>query len=93
MEEMTIIRRFGCIRRLLAGGNWNNASKAGVGYLNANNTASNVNSNIGSRLELRKSDPEQHPDLNQNHLVKQRTNHPEVLVLLGRFFRNGRAEL
>jgi len=33
MVEMTIIRRFKCIRCLLAGGNWNNAGKAGVGYL------------------------------------------------------------
>ena len=87
-----MIRRFGCIRFLLAGGNWNNAGKAGVGYLNAYNTASNVNSNIGTHLELRKSDPEQHPDLNQSNLVKHIANHPEVLVLLGRLFRNGRAE-
>ena len=92
MVEMTIIRRFGCIRFLLAGGNWNNAGKAGVGYLNANNTASNVNSNIGTQLELRTSSPEQHPDLNRSHPVKHIAYHPEVLVLLGRFFRNGRAE-
>ena len=76
---MTIIRRFKCIRCLLAGGNWNNAGKAGVGYLNANNTASNVNSNIGTRLELRKSDPEQHLNQNQSDLVKHRNNHPEAV--------------
>lgn len=93
MVEMTIIRRFKCIRCLLAGGNWNNAGKAGVGYLNANNTAPNVNPTIGTRLELRKSDPEHHLNQNQSNLVKHRTNHPEVLVLLGRFFRNGGAEL
>lgn len=92
MVEMTIIRRFKCIRCLLAGGNWNNAGKAGVGYLNANNTASNVNSNISTRLELRKSDPEHHLNQNQRNLVKHTTNHPEVLVLLGTLFRNGRAE-
>lgn len=84
-----MIRRFGCIRRLLAGGNWNNAGKAGVGYLNANNTASNVNSNIGTHLELMTSSPEHHPNPNQGYLVKHITNHPEVLVLLGRLFRNG----
>ena len=88
-----MIRWFWCIRFLLSGGNWNNAGKAGVGYLNANNTASNVNSNIGTHLELRKSDPEQHHNLNQRDLVKQRSNRPEVLVLLGRFFRNGRVDL
>jgi len=93
MVEMTIIRWFKCIRCLLAGGNWNNAGKAGVGYLNANNTASNVNSNIGTRLELRKSDPEHHLNQNQSNLVKHIPNHPEVLVLLGKFFWNGRAEL
>ena len=91
---MTIIRRFGCIRFLLAGGNWNNAGKAGVGDLNANNTAASyVNPSIGTRLELRKSDPEQHPDLNRSHPVKHTTTHPKVLVLQGTLFRNGRAEL
>jgi len=94
MVEMTIIRRFKCIRCLLAGGNWNNAGKAGVGYLNANNTAaSNVNPNIGARLELRKSDPEHHLNQNQSNLVKHIPNHPKVLVHPGTLFRNGRAEL
>lgn len=92
MVEMTIIRRFKCIRCLLAGGNWNNAGKAGVGYLNANNTASNVNSNISTRLELRKSDPEHHLNQNQSNLVKHIPNHPAGLVHLGTFCRNGRAE-
>jgi len=40
-------------RSLLFGGNWNNADKAGVAYLNSNNVTSNANSNIGSHLELR----------------------------------------
>jgi len=37
---------------LHAGGNANNSVKVGVFYANANNTASNVNSNIGGRLSL-----------------------------------------
>lgn len=36
---------------LLAGGNWNSAGKAGVGYLDARNAASDVGSRIGARLE------------------------------------------
>jgi hypothetical protein len=36
---------------LLAGGYWDNAGKAGVGYLLANGAASNVYSGIGGRLE------------------------------------------
>ena len=32
------------------GGNWNNGASAGVFYLNGNNTPSNTNSNLGSRL-------------------------------------------
>jgi hypothetical protein len=38
---------------LIAGGNWNNGTKAGVTYLNSNNVASNSNRNISSQLELR----------------------------------------
>jgi len=38
---------------MLASGNWNNASNAGLSYLNSNNVASNSNRNIGARLELR----------------------------------------
>ena len=90
---MTIIRRFKCIRCLLAGGGWANAGRAGVGCLGADNAAASaVGPGVGARLELRKSDPEQHLNQNQSNLVKHRTNHPEVLVLLGRFFRNGRVE-
>jgi hypothetical protein len=37
---------------LLAGGCWNNAGGAGVGYLNAANAASDVNSLFGGRLEF-----------------------------------------
>ena len=32
------------------GGNWSNGANAGLWYVNCNNSASNVNSNIGSRL-------------------------------------------
>lgn len=35
---------------LNVGGNWNNASNAGLWYLNGNNSDSNSNSNIGARL-------------------------------------------
>jgi len=35
---------------LHVGGNWNNGSKAGLFYFNANNSSSNSNSNIGARL-------------------------------------------
>ena len=35
---------------LIVGDNWNNGANAGVSYLNANNSVSNSNSNIGSRL-------------------------------------------
>jgi hypothetical protein len=34
------------------GGNWNNASNAGLAYLNLNNRRSNVNNNIGLRPAL-----------------------------------------
>lgn len=36
----------------LRGGNWNNGSNAGLGYLNLNNARSNSNSNIGFRPAL-----------------------------------------
>jgi hypothetical protein len=35
-----------------AGGNWNNASNAGLGYLNSNNERTNSNNNIGFRPAL-----------------------------------------
>lgn len=35
---------------LQVGGNANNGSNDGLGYLNANNAPSNANANIGSRL-------------------------------------------
>lgn len=35
-----------------AGGNWNNTSNAGLGYLNSNNERSNSNNNIGFRPAL-----------------------------------------
>ena len=38
---------------LNVGGNWNNGSNCGLFYFNANNTSSNTNSNIGSRLTVR----------------------------------------
>jgi hypothetical protein len=34
------------------GGNANNSDQAGAFYLNANNTSSNLNQNIGSQLTL-----------------------------------------
>lgn len=37
---------------LLAGGDWNDAGRAGVGYLHANAAASVVNANFGGRLEF-----------------------------------------
>ncbi len=86
---------FGCGRCLLAGSNWNNAGNAGPRYLNANNTVSNVNSNIGTHVELKStlSSPEQQPDLNQiTHLVKQKAILPGVSVLLGTLSWAGRAE-
>lgn len=39
-------------RSVNVGGNWNNGSKAGVSYVNANNSLSNSNSNIGARLNF-----------------------------------------
>ena len=45
---------------LLAGGNWNNGTNAGVSYRNSNNVATNTNRNISTHLELRSlSSPEQ----------------------------------
>lgn len=38
------------VRGLYVGGNYNNASNAGLFYLNGNNAPSNTNSNLGSRL-------------------------------------------
>ncbi len=40
------------MRLPICGGNWNNTSNAGLGYLNLNNLRSNVNDNIGSRAAL-----------------------------------------
>jgi len=34
----------------MVGGNYNNASNAGLWYFNANNASSNSNANIGARL-------------------------------------------
>ncbi len=42
-------------RSVNVGGNWNNGSNAGVSYVNANNSLSNSNSNIGSRLNFSQS--------------------------------------
>lgn len=39
-------------RSVNVGGNYNNGSNAGVSYVNANNSLSNSNSNIGSRLNF-----------------------------------------
>ena len=39
-----------CLRVLLVGGNSTNGTNAGPFYWNANNTASNSNTNIGRRL-------------------------------------------
>ena len=36
-----------------AGGNWNNGSRAGVGYANSNDSMSNANANNGARLTIR----------------------------------------
>lgn len=38
---------------LHSGGNWNNGSKAGLGYLHSNNFVSGSDRYIGARLELR----------------------------------------
>lgn len=35
---------------LNVGGNWDNAAKSGVGYVNGNNSLTNSNANIGARL-------------------------------------------
>jgi hypothetical protein len=44
--------RKGARRFLLSSSNWNNSDKAGVGNRNANNVATNANTNISARLEL-----------------------------------------
>ena len=36
---------------VLFGGNANNSANAGFSYANTNNTASNTNANVGSRLD------------------------------------------
>jgi hypothetical protein len=36
---------------LIAGGNWNNTTNAGVWYLNCNSTRSNTNNNVGFRAD------------------------------------------
>ncbi len=41
-------------RMVNVGGNWNNALNAGPWYFNANNDATNTNSNIGGRNLLQK---------------------------------------
>lgn len=85
----------GCIGVLLVGSNWNNGTKAGVRYRNANNRSTNANVNIGTRTELMSvlSGPEQQPNQNLHSLqVKHTADPPGVLVLCGRFSRNGRAE-
>ena len=41
-------------RVALLGGNWNNGSNAGLSYWNLNNSAANVNVNIGARLFISK---------------------------------------
>jgi hypothetical protein len=84
----------GCIGVLLVSSNWNNGTKAGVSYQNANNRSTNTNVNIGTRTELMSvlSGPEQQPNRNLIHQVKHTANPPGVLVLFGRFSRNGRAE-
>ena len=85
----------GCAGVLLASGNWNNGTKAGVSYRNANNRPTNVNAKIGRHVELktRLSGPEQQPNPNQSDLVKYKAYLPGVLVPLERFSRTGRAEL
>jgi len=42
-----------CLQVLLVGGNSNNGTNAGPFYWNANNTASDTNTNIGRRLCFR----------------------------------------
>ena len=37
-------------RVLHVGGNWNNGGNAGLFYINANNSSSDTNSNVGARL-------------------------------------------
>lgn len=37
-------------RVLHVGGNWNNGGNAGLFYFNANNSSSDMNSNVGARL-------------------------------------------
>ena len=37
-------------RALIRGGNANNGSNAGIGYVNVNNAVGNANTNIGGRL-------------------------------------------
>lgn len=80
---------------LLSGSNWNNGLKAGISYRNANNSPTNVNANIGRHVELKTllRSPEQRSAQNQSDLVKHKAIHPGVLVQIGRFSRNGRAEL
>jgi len=41
-----------CQRIPIRFGNWNNAGNAGMAALNLNNTRSNVNTNIGFRLDF-----------------------------------------
>ena len=52
---------------LNVGGNWNNGSNCGFFYFNANNTSSNTNSNIGSRLTVR-----------NRHAAKSYTSHDGI---------------
>lgn len=99
MLSLKYIRRInavwlGCAGVLLAGGNWNNGLNAGIRYRNSNNSAANVNANIGSHLELKTHlrSPEQQPIQNQSNLVKYKATHPGVLVHTGKFSRNGRAD-
>lgn len=84
----------GCAGVLLSGGNWNNATNAGIRYRNSNNSPANVNANLGSHLELktRLRSPEQQPIQNQIRLVKHKATHPRGLVHTGKLSWNGRAE-
>ena len=66
---------------LLGGGNWNNAGKAGPGYLNANNESSNSNRNIGAHLELRLSGSEQQHI--PHRVIRSNTLHSLWPVLVG----------
>lgn len=95
MEEMTIIRRFGCIRCLLAGGGWDAAGAAGVGCRLAASGPALVVAGVGGRVELKTHlrSPEQQPIQNQIHLVKHKAIPPGVLVQFGKFSRNGRADI